>query len=149
MFHQGQHIVCSQCLGQMVKKDSRSIEYIECPTCREKCFRRLDEIPKSLVMLQLLEASRGSQRYNAPSSNNFASNQRQQELIQSNYANYNYNRYQNNIPPALPSFPEAYKPNSTQPPNYYSINPSPYQQPPPPQPTVSYSVQPSQNNSQP
>lgn len=53
-----QHNLCSICLPYMVKKINNS-EYIECPTCREKTHKSLHEIPKSLVLMQLVEATKG------------------------------------------------------------------------------------------
>ena len=41
-----------------VQNDKR--EYIECPTCRGKHFVQISSIPKSLVIIQLIESRRSS-----------------------------------------------------------------------------------------
>ena len=41
-------------------------EYFECPTCRAKHFVQLNSIPKSLVIIQLIESTRHSLRNQSP-----------------------------------------------------------------------------------
>jgi hypothetical protein len=64
----------------MVKRETVSFrEYVECPMCKEKCFKRVIDIPKSLVMTQLIEAAKKSgivsnQQANAADNANFYPN---------------------------------------------------------------------------
>ena len=140
-----QHIVCSDCLSHMIKRDQRSLEYIECPTCREKCYRRINEIPKSLVIVQLLDASNGSSSSSTSSNNNNRNNATQNNVpynsSMNNYPMQNNPFYSNTSPTATSTLtsnnnnynnPPSY---STQP-NYNPYNPYPtsnkptYNQPP-------------------
>ncbi len=78
----------------MVKKEtSSSRDYVECPTCRDKCFRRLTEIPKSLVMMQLLEAAKSSTNLHNLQPNNNNNN----NTTNNNYNNYSSSNYYPNF----------------------------------------------------
>jgi hypothetical protein len=53
------HNICKKCLPFMVKKPkppSNEREYIECPMCKAEHDLKLNQIPRSLVLSQLLEA---------------------------------------------------------------------------------------------
>lgn len=50
-----QHNLCSVCLPYMLKPHQNNV--IECPTCRQTTSKSLNEIPKSLVIIQLIEAT--------------------------------------------------------------------------------------------
>ena len=92
----------------MVKKVSNS-EYIECPTCREKTHKKLHEIPKSLVLIQLLEATKN---LNTDSNNN--------------NNNSNMIRPQRPAPP-LPPYPNHSQQIAQAPPNYnHIVNTNPF-----------------------
>lgn len=62
-----QHILCSLCLPFMVKKrnadDNRQLnlrpaEFIECPICKQEHYKTINEIPKSLLISQLVDAAK-------------------------------------------------------------------------------------------
>ena len=55
-----------------VQNDKR--EYIECPTCRGKHFVQISSIPKSLVIIQLIESRRSSLRNQSQANNHHFSN---------------------------------------------------------------------------
>lgn len=61
-----QHILCSLCLPFMVKKRNvddnrvnRPAEFIECPICKQEHYKTINEIPKSLLICQLVDAAKG------------------------------------------------------------------------------------------
>jgi len=54
------------CLPYLKKTHSDRREYFECPTCRAKHFVQLNSIPKSLVIIQLIESTRHSLRNQSP-----------------------------------------------------------------------------------
>ena len=39
------------------KRDVNVPEHIECPMCKNKLFSRLDQVPKSLITMQLIDAT--------------------------------------------------------------------------------------------
>jgi hypothetical protein len=61
-----QHPLCSQCLPHMQKNDDNFKTFIECPICKEKTKKRLEDIPRSLLMIQMMDAT----KYTAKASNN-------------------------------------------------------------------------------
>lgn len=69
-----QHILCSVCLPHLIKQPSRQNgprEFIECPICKEKLFCQLSQVPKSLVIMQVMEAtnrSSSNSNYSKPQS---------------------------------------------------------------------------------
>ncbi|CAF1017469.1 unnamed protein product, partial [Brachionus calyciflorus] len=52
-----QHVVCSQCLNE-IKNSSRNFNQLECPICRGKFTSNLNDIPRSLLIVQLLEMNK-------------------------------------------------------------------------------------------
>jgi hypothetical protein len=58
----------------MKKVQNDKIEYLECPTCRRKHFVQISSIPKSLVIIQLIESRRNSLRNQSQANNHHFSN---------------------------------------------------------------------------
>jgi hypothetical protein len=96
----------------MVKKVSNS-EYIECPTCREKTHKKLHEIPKSLVLIQLLEATKNINADHRSSNND---------------SNINNNMIRSQRPPPpLPPYPNPPAQIAQVPSSYtHSVNTNPF-----------------------
>jgi hypothetical protein len=69
-----QHSICSLCLSQMLKNTNTDEElevHIECPFCKRTFNNmKIEEIPKSLVILQLIDATKGMVSNQSNSSTN-------------------------------------------------------------------------------
>jgi hypothetical protein len=74
IFHSGQHSFCSTCLPKLLTTASsnnsryydyyvyrNTKDYIDCPICRTKHFTKVDDIPKSRLILNLIELAQGNQ----------------------------------------------------------------------------------------
>ncbi len=64
-----QHILCSVCLPHMLKIPSDQRKFIECPICKDKLFVEISQVPKSLVLMQVMDVTRQSANSNLNSSN--------------------------------------------------------------------------------
>lgn len=53
-----QHILCSKCLPYMVKNSPTSS--IECPLCKEHTNKHIQDVPRSLIVLQIIEATKNN-----------------------------------------------------------------------------------------
>jgi len=53
-----QHTLCSECLLNIQKNFSSSKFYVKCPTCKTKTKKRLEDIPRSLLTIQLMDATK-------------------------------------------------------------------------------------------
>ncbi len=73
-FEIGQHSFCSSCLPKLLTTASNNNsryydyyvyrntkDYIECPICRTKHYTKVDDIPKSRLILNLIELTQGNQ----------------------------------------------------------------------------------------
>ena len=63
------HNICDLCLPHLKKVQNNRREYIECPACRSKHFVQISSIPKSLVIIQLIEIRRSSLKNQSQASN--------------------------------------------------------------------------------
>ena len=68
------HNICSICLPGIKKVQNDRTEYIECPTCRKKYFKQISSIPKSLVIIKMIERRRSSLRNQSQANNHHFSN---------------------------------------------------------------------------
>jgi hypothetical protein len=60
-----QHILCSECLPHLVKPATRTQgSFIECPICKDKLFTSVTNVPRSLVIMQVMDATCGSKNSN-------------------------------------------------------------------------------------
>lgn len=55
-----QHILCSQCLPHMIKEHSKPTQHVECPLCKTKTNKQLSLVPKSLLIIQLIDATKST-----------------------------------------------------------------------------------------
>ncbi len=118
--------MCSDCLSRMIKKEtSSSRDYVECPTCREKCFKRLAEIPKSLVMIQLMDAAKSSNIQSIPLNNNNSNQSSASTNYYPNFAAFHPLGTPHDIElKDPPSYSQVNSHNNTSPPNYQNQNQS-------------------------
>ena len=58
-----QHILCNQCLPYMVKVAANS-SFIECPICKTKTHKSISDVPRSLIILQIIEANKSNKPLN-------------------------------------------------------------------------------------
>ena len=57
----GQDNICSICLPKL-RKTENGRDFIQCPTCCQKYFTSISEIPKCRVIMDLIESKNGSMR---------------------------------------------------------------------------------------
>jgi Ca2+-binding EF-hand superfamily protein len=55
-----QHALCSECIPYMAKDTNKSNTFVECPLCKFKTFKRINDIPRSLLIIQLIDATKNS-----------------------------------------------------------------------------------------
>lgn len=126
-FFLGQHNLCSTCLPHM-RKTSNQSTYIECPICREKFSRDLHDIPRSLVIVQLIDARHGTSHSSNTSSSSFTapSNSHQAPPYYQNPVNrYDDGKfYSNQQHQQQPVYPPYYHPAPAEP-IYNSPPPAP------------------------
>ena len=60
-----QHTLCSQCLSNINRYANSPNAYVECPICKGKTKKSLKDIPRSLLIVQLMDAT----KYKADNSN--------------------------------------------------------------------------------
>lgn len=121
----------------MIKRNSnQNTSYIECPMCREKINRPINEIPKTLLIMQILDANPTSNTNTAASSSASSASQSSSSSYasasQSRDANNNYlsnfaipsSNNMTSMPTApypVTSVPISYSVNN-HPPSNYNIN---------------------------
>ena len=53
-----QHSLCSKCLPNIIKDGNSIRAYVECPICKGKTKKSLKDIPRSLLTVQLMDATK-------------------------------------------------------------------------------------------
>lgn len=81
-----QHILCSSCLPHMLKQPNQGREHIECPICKDKLHVQISQVPKSLVLMQVMEATK---RTTTTSNTNTATTNRNGSNNNDDYGDYN------------------------------------------------------------
>ena len=109
-----QHSLCSQCLPYIQKEiNNTSNTYFECTICKRKTKQRLNDIPRSLLMIQIMDAT----KYVAKDS------------TITTYTNNTYNNITQQVQSTAPPRPVAQQPQPMPPMpfihNYQRYSPSP------------------------
>ncbi len=53
-----QHSLCSECLPKIIKDGNSLRACVECPICKVKTNKCLQDIPRSLLIVQLMDATK-------------------------------------------------------------------------------------------
>lgn len=94
-----------------MKKREQNRDYVQCPMCNQKHYMNLNDIPKSLIIIQLIDTKKG---LTLPNASNNATNTKQP------YPNNTYKPTAPVLPPPPPSYNSLPTPYMNQ--QQYSIN---------------------------
>lgn len=105
-----QHILCSECLPHLVKPPTRTEgSHIECPICKDKLFTNVTNVPRSLVIMQVMDATYGSN--NSQRANPVPTQQQRPNMNQRTNTSYG----EPNNPPPYSAVNNTYNPVPMQP----------------------------------